>query len=236
MSLPRRGPNLPYKLVAGVTPCAGQWLVASAKVSGATFAPEAARLIRTFSEVLDERPSFDAIVINAPVGYPATGMRGLRRCDVEARELLGDRASTIAPVPSRELLAYDRGVVEGLDIATQVLLTRYRNVAAEMSPYRQRQVYEGKPELSFFQLNGGVPMQHAKYSDEGQAEREALLVAKLNGIERVLDAEITRVKRYHLIDAAVLVWTSRRAFTHTARRLPFEPEWDSEGLRMEYVL
>jgi predicted RNase H-like nuclease len=52
----------------------------------------------------------------------------------------------------------------------------------------------------------------------------------------VLDAEIEGVREHHLIDAAVLVWSARRAFTHTARRLPFEPEWDSEGLRMEYVM
>ncbi len=36
----RHGPNLPYSLVAGVTPCRGGWLVASAKLQGTIFAPE----------------------------------------------------------------------------------------------------------------------------------------------------------------------------------------------------
>jgi len=232
----RRGPELPYKLVAGVVPSAGKWLVASAKVSGATFSPEAPRLIDTFSLVLDERPTFDAIVINAPIGLPTGVDLGYRTCDIEARELLGERGNVITAVPGRRVFEKKDMSVDGLDAITQVLMPRYRDVVSEMSPYRQRQVYEGKPELSFLQLNGGVPMKYPKFRAQGQAERRALLVSKLNGIERVLDFEIDRVKPYHLTDAAVLVWSARRAFTHTARRLPFEPEWDSEGLRMEYVM
>jgi predicted RNase H-like nuclease len=227
---------LPYKLVAGVTPSAGQWLVASAKVSGATFSPEAPRLIASFSLVLDERPTFDAIVINAPIGYPVGVDLGFRTCDREARELLGDRGNVITAVPGRRVFEKADMSVDGLDAVTQVLLPRYRDVASEMSPYRQRQVYEGKPELSFFQLNGSVPMKYQKFREAGLEERSTLLRSKLNGIERVLNAEIDRVKPHHLIDAAVLVWSARRAFTHTSRRIPFEPEWDSEGLRMEYVL
>lgn len=232
----RRGPELPYKLVAGVTPSAGQWLVASAKVSGATFAPEEPRLIGTFSLVLDERPSFDAIVINAPVGYPSGVDLGFRTCDREARELLGSRGNVITAVPGRRVFSRADMSVDGLDAITQVLMPRYRDVANEMSPFRQRQVYEGHPELSFFQLNGGVPMKLQRFRQAGQEERRKLLVSKLNGIERVLNYEIDRVRPHQLIDAAVLVWSARRAFTHTARRLPFEPEWDSEGLRMEYVM
>jgi predicted RNase H-like nuclease len=232
----RRGPDLPYKLVAGVTPSAGQWLVSSAKISGATFAPEEPRLIPTFTLVLDERPTFDAIVINAPIGYPADTELGYRTCDREARALLGSRGSVITAVPGRAVFAEGRTTVEGLDAVTQVLLPRYRDVAYEMSPYRQRQVYEGNPELSFFQLNGGVAMTHHKFRIAGRVERRTLLESKLNGISRVLDAEIDGVREHHLIDAAVLTWSARRAFTHTARRLPFEPEWDSEGLRMEFVM
>jgi predicted RNase H-like nuclease len=227
---------LPYKLVAGVTPSARQWLVASAKVSGATFSPEEPRLIPTFSQVLDERPTFDAIVINAPIGYPNDTDLGFRTCDLEARELLGKRRNVITAVPGRSVFREGLTFVEGLDAVTQVLLPRYRDVANEMSPYRQRQVYEGNPELSFFQLNGGVAMEYQKFREAGRRERRTLLESKLHGITRVLDAEVEGVREHHLIDAAILVWSARRAYTHTARRLPFEPEWDSEGLRMEYVM
>ena len=38
------------------------------------------------------------------------------------------------------------------------LLPRYKEVATEMSPFRQRVVYEGNPELSFYQLNQDNPL------------------------------------------------------------------------------
>ena len=232
----KRGPVLPYKIVAGVVPSAGKWLVASAKVAGATFSPEEPRLIETFTLVVDERPTFDAIVINAPIGYPQGVDLGFRTCDREARVMLGDRGNVITAVPGRRVFEKKDMSLDGLDAITQVLMPRYRDVANEMSPYRQRQVYEGNPELSFMLLNGGEPMKYHKFREAGRVERRNLLVSKLNGIERILDAEIDRVRPHHLIDAAVLMWSARRAFTHTAKRVPFDPEWDMEGLRMEYVI
>ena len=42
------------------------------------------------------------------------------------------------------------------------MIPRYREVAAEMSPYRQRVVYEGHPELSFYQLHKDTPLTTSK--------------------------------------------------------------------------
>ena len=232
----RRGPELPYRLVAGVTPAAGQWLVVSAKVAGGTFAPEEARLKATFADVLNETPQIDTFVVNVPIGYPSEGIRGLRTCDIEARQLLGRRAGSIAAVPSRAVLARTEEWGDGLDAVTLALLPRYRQVADEMSPFRQRSVYEGRPELSFMQLNGDVPMTHSKGTREGVEERRALLLAKLNNIERVIETPLQKVRASQILDASVLLWTARRGFTHAARRIPIEPEWDAEGLRTEYIV
>ena len=57
------------QVVAGVTPCGPSWLVAPAKLQGTIFAPEEPQLIAPFSEVLDQRPTFAVIALNAPVGY-----------------------------------------------------------------------------------------------------------------------------------------------------------------------
>lgn len=54
------------------------------------------------------------------------------------------------------------------------------------------------------------------------------------GIDKVLDAAVD-VPRKHLYDVAALLWTARRVHGKAARRIPKEPEWDSEGLRMEIV-
>ena len=98
----RRGPNLPYEVVAGVTPCGPSWLVAPAKLQGTMFAPELPQLIAPFSEVLDQRPTFAVIALNAPVGYLDHKALGGRTCDREARALLGPkRGSSIQSAPVR---------------------------------------------------------------------------------------------------------------------------------------
>ena len=232
----RQGPNLPYSIVAGVTPCAPGWLVASAKLHGATFAPEAPRVLGSFAEVLDERPSFSVIALNAPVGYIDDVHEGGRTCDRMARALLGRRGSTIHNAPTRASLQEEADVADdGLDAVTNVLLHRYREVAAEMAPYRQRTVFEVHPELSFFQINSDVPLRWSKKTEAGMEERIALLKMRVPGSERLLEAELDDVPMSHLLDVAAILWTARRIFARAGTRLPSDPEWDEQGLRMEFV-
>lgn len=233
----RRGPDLPYKVVAGVTPWGSNWIVASAKMHAATFAPEPPKVYPSFLEVLDERPSFIVIVVNAPIGVVDNSESGIRTCDREARALLGRRGSAVHNAPTRaQLSGGAQSVVEGIDAVSATLLPRYREVASEMSPYRQRVVYEGQPELSFYQLNGDKPLRRSKKIEAGYLERRALLEQKIPGVNKILDSELKRVPPKHLLDAAALLWTARRVFAHAALRLPSDAEWDSEGLRMELVL
>ena len=232
----RKGPELPYSLVAGVTPCAPGWLVMSAKLNGATFAPELPRVLATFTDVLDERPSFSVIALNAPIGY-VDEKRGGRTCDRLARSILGRRGSTVHNAPSRAALrpVANHPETNGLDAISAALLPRYREVAAEMAPYRQRTVFEVHPELSFFQLNGDVPLRWTKKFEVGREERRALLIKKIPGIDRSLECELDDVPLAHLLDAGALLWTARRIFAKGGTRVPSDPEWDEEGLRMEIV-
>jgi predicted RNase H-like nuclease len=232
----QKGPDLPYKVVAGVTPCAPGWLVASAKLNGATFAPEVPRVLGSFAEVLDERPSFSVIALNAPVGYVDDAKGGGRTCDRMARSLLGRRGSTVHNAPSRASLEENADIAgDGLDAITNVLLRRYREVATEMAPYRQRTVFEAHPELSFFQINSDVPLRWSKKFEAGIEERAALLKKRVPGSERILETEIENVPMSHLLDVAAILWTARRIFAHAGTRLPRDPEWDEQGLRMEVV-
>lgn len=231
----RHGPDLPYSVIAGVTPWKLHWLVASAKLRGATFSPEEPRIFDSFVDILDERPSYSAIVVNAPIGYLDSAEEA-RTCDREARVLLGQRGKFVHNAPTWAMLQGDSLWTEGnLDAISAMLLPCYREVAAEMSPYHQRVVYEGNPELSFYQLNGDVPLQRSKKIEGGRDERRVILEKKVPGISRVLDAELDGVPRKHLYDAAALLWTARRVFSRAAMRLPVDPEWDSQGLRMELV-
>jgi predicted RNase H-like nuclease len=232
----RRGPNLPYSLVAGVTPCRRGWLVAPAKLQGTIFAPEDPIHIETFVDVVDQRPSFSVIALNAPVGYLNQTVAGGRTCDREARALLGRRGAAIKSAPVRTESRRDIDLLpDHLDAISRTLLPRYREVATEMAPFRQRTIYEVHSDLSFYQLNADVPLQWSKNSEKGREERRALLELKVPGVDRVLEAEVSGATISHLLDVAAFMWTARRIFAHAVVRMPADPEWDDEGLRMEIV-
>lgn len=231
----RRGPELPYDLVAGVKPCATGWLVAVAKLHGTTFAPEEPRVLESFIDVLDQRPAFATIALNAPIGYLNSSRSGGRDCDREARSLLGRRSGAIPSAPIRPQLEGESGDVEGLNAVTRKLLPRYREVAMEMAPYRQRSVYEVTSEMSFYQLNDDMPLRWSKRTQVGLDERRALLAKKIPGGERIYDCQLPRVPYSHMLDVAAFMWTARRIFARAAIRMPQDPQWDEQGLRMEIL-
>jgi len=238
MSMQRsHGPVLPYKVVAGVILCRRGWLVASAKLQGVTIAPEDPRVMETMVEVIDEKPTFSVIALHAPVGFLDLVTAGGRTCDREARALLGSRrGAAVRSAPS--WVSFEGSPDErtqGLDAVTTILLPRYDEVAAEMAPYRQRTVYETHPELGFYQLNDDQPLRYSKRFAGGRQERRELLVARFPGVDRILDAEVPAATPAHLLDAAMCLWTARRVIARAATRMPADAEWDSQGLRMEYV-
>ena len=232
----RHGPTLPYEVVAGATPCGSSWLVAGAKLQGTNFAPELPQLIPNFGEVLDQRPSYAVIALNAPVGYLDSAEPGGRTCDRVARTMLGARrGSSIQSAPVRSPSNELEFLPDHLDAISMTLLPRYREVAAEMAPFRQRTVYEVHSDVSFYALNGDQPLQHPKHTELGKEERRNLLRQRFPGVDRILDAELPGAALSHLLDAAVFVWTARRIFAKAAIRIPEDPEWDDQGLRMEIV-
>jgi predicted RNase H-like nuclease len=122
-----------------------------------------------------------------------------------------------------------------LDAIAMMRMPAYVEIFKEMSPYRQRQVYEGNPELSFYYLNDFTPLSLSKKTGEGRVERMEILLKKVPNIATVLGAEIPRVSQRSLIDVAAMLASARRVFTKSAKRIPSDAEWDSEGLRMEIV-
>lgn len=238
----QRGPDLPYELLAGVVPCPPGWLVASGKLVGIQVHPEPPQVVKSFREVLDSIPAYRVIAVTLPIGLPSKAVRGGRRADQEARQILGfPHAGAIGSTPSREALAKKtypaaRKANGGLlDVVTWQQFKKIRELNGLIEPYMQRQVYEVRPELSFFQLNENVPMKHTKESKAGHKEREKLLRTRMPGSERILDAELRGVRLAHLIDGAATLWTARRIVAKAVSRVPEDPEWDDQGLRMEIV-
>src|SRR5439155_25638309 len=121
----------------------------------------------------------------------------------------------IPPPTTRKALkamSYEEAVrLDGtMGVVTWGLLERFAEVDEEMEHYRQRAVFEVEPELSFFQLNDDTPMQFSKRSHIGMEERKALLKSRIQGMERIVDAQLPRIRPWQLIDAAVCLWTTRR--------------------------
>lgn len=238
----QRGPQLPYDLLAGVVPVPPGWLLAAGKLVGIQVYPEEPRVVRTFREILDNIPQYVVIAVTIPIGLPTSPHRGGRAADHAARQILGfPHAGAIGSTPTRASLAetdYEKARAANgglLDVVTWQQFKKIREVDAEMQPYLQRQVYEVRPELSFLQLNEEAPMKHTKDSRAGQKERQEVLRRRMPGSERVIDAELPGVRLTHLTDAAVTLWTARRIVARAVSRVPDDPEWDDNGLRMEIV-
>ena len=150
--------------------------------------------------------------------------------------MLGRRGAAVksAPVQADNRVGVDL-LADNLDAISKTLLPRYQEVADEMAPYRQRTIYETNAELSFYQLNDDVPMQWGKHSEKGIEERKALLEAKVPGVLRIVQAEVPGAAVSHLLDVSAILWTARRIFAKAVVRIPTDPEWDEQGLRMEIV-
>jgi predicted RNase H-like nuclease len=230
----RRGPDLPYNLLAGVVPTRKGWLVCGGKLVGISLNPEPPEVVAAFADVLDHVPSYAVVAVAAPIGLPKRWTERGRRCDREARALVGwPHLGAIASPPGRLDLAKGQRAVG--DVTSRRLATAIAEVDAEMQPYRQRSVYAVHSELSFFQLNEDRPPKYAKQSAAGLRERRALIVHRLGGAERYLGEEPPGVTRSQLLDGFAALWTARRVFAKAATRVPQDPEWDDDGLRMEWV-
>jgi predicted RNase H-like nuclease len=238
----QRGPTLPYQLLAGVVPCPAGWLVASGKLVGIQVYPEEPTVATTFRDILDAIPQYAVIADTVPIGLPAKASRRGRGADVAARSILGfPHAGAIGSTPTRKSLQakdYEAARTANggqLDVVTWQQFGKIREVDDQMQPYLQRRVYEVRPELSFFQLAEDEVLKHSKDTAAGQKERQALLVRRMPGSERIIDTTLKGVRKSHLIDGAAALWTARRIVARAVTRVPEDPEWDDNGLRMEIV-
>ncbi|NND76200.1 MAG: DUF429 domain-containing protein [Ilumatobacter sp.] len=234
--------QLPYKNLAGVTPCPGGWLVLPARLAGITISCEDAFVLPKLFEVLDYRPKFDFAAINIPIGLKDEPDGRFRPCELEARDYVGwPRSIGISGVPSRTALRADS---PGETMEMEQWMTRHdrrrlrwlREAEREIQPFHSRSWFSGHPDVSFTAMNGDEPLKTSPFHEDGHLERLELIRAQLPGVDDV----ITRVPpagaaAVHMMQAAAMLWTARRGSGRAISRLPLDPVWDSEGMRMEIV-
>jgi predicted RNase H-like nuclease len=217
--------------VVGVDSCKSRWCYFAVGL------PSRQTEIGVYSDFASLASRFaDAVVIavDIPVGL---WEQGDRPCDKAARELLGwpRRCSVFAPPPPLVLGAPDYPdacrlslEVSGkkLNKQTFALLPKIREVddcVKRRAGEEGLRIIEVHPEVSFWALNGGRPLQSGKKRQPGFNERLGLLKSRYPGLPDLLVSLPSGVARDDLLDAAVAAWTGERFLRGDAVVLPHAP-------------
>lgn len=228
-------------LVAGVDAAKGGWVMAVTATTPGS--PVAFSVWPSFADLWAEAryQGLLAVGVDMPIGLPG---EDLRRSDIEARELLGPRRSSLFWTPPLcTLSAADHAEANhqarahagrGLSIQAFHLLPKVREVRAvltpkDLAPHAQPQAAEVHPETSFAVL-AGQPMSVSKRQPGGQAERLAALVPEFSNLAEV-PTSLPGATTDDLLDATAAAWTARRMAESIAMILGAE-ELDATGYPM----
>lgn len=227
----------------GVDGCRGGWLAIVYDVKRQSLTPD---VHSSFADLVEAYADATSIAVDIPIGL-ATGKP--RRCDIEARKVLGARRSSVFPAPDPRIINA-RSYVEasglsrsltgkGVSQQSFAIYPKVAEVNAVVTPELQDQIIEVHPEVSFWAVAGQQPMTYSKRKPEGFNERRALLMSALDGISIPDRQEARQLVRPasadDVLDAIVAAWTAHRHATGNAGRLPDDPDIDGHGLRMEIV-
>lgn len=219
--------------VMGVDGCRAGWICVRLEV--ATLATSV-QLI-DLSELLRYRPEgLLALAIDIPIGL----FDGPRRCDLAAREVLGQpRGSSVFPPPCRAAIGcvtYEDAcktnlLRTGRKISRQAwgITAKIREVDEAITASAQDWAFEVHPEICFWCMNSRNPMPNRKKSTAGKFERLSLL----RNIFPRIDAHVTTrqpgVGVDDIIDAAVAAWSALRRSQGCTEQV-CEPEIDSRQI------
>ncbi|MBS9475876.1 DUF429 domain-containing protein [Ancylobacter radicis] len=247
--------------VAGVDGCKGGWVAVIVAPDGTT----SARRLGSLAELFDapsppEMIAPDLVAIDMPIGLPETVEAKGRAPERLVRPLLGGRQSSVFSMPSRAAVyaSVDPAVPEEARYRHACAVARAtstppRAVAKQAfhifpkiieidtllraRPALQARLFECHPEVSFWALNGQVPLDVAKKVKNaphapGLALRRALLEAAgfAPAILSAATARALKVGADDLIDAAAAAWTAGRLARGAATSFPTPPERDALGL------
>jgi predicted RNase H-like nuclease len=230
--------------VVGVDGCRAGWMVARLEIESGRVGFE---VLNQADELWKHEDPPDVVAIDIPIGLSDGAPR---RCDREARRLLGARRSSVFPAPLRPALeARSRAEADrisrrvcGRGVSAQAfgLYGKVREIDSLLAqrPIARERTVEVHPEVSFLTWNRGVPLKASKKTEEGRRERLALAEAWL-GPDLLVRARQGRTRTAladdDILDAIAVLWTAQRIVEGRAISLPAEPERDETGLRMQIV-
>ncbi|MFE1880492.1 DUF429 domain-containing protein [Streptomyces diastatochromogenes] len=220
--------------VLGVDACGRQgWI--GIRLTDGTFAGS---LVDVRLDALTKRAAgVEAIAVDMPLGLIE---KGWRAADLGARALLGVRRSSVFLVAPRSawrepdyLSASDRcHELTGYRLSQQAWALAPKLREARACWLADERIYEVHPEVSFYALAGGVPLDHAKKTWRGQNARRHLLAAAGLVLPDEL-GEADRIPPDDVLDAAAAAWSAHRIALGIAGRIPEVPELDGKGRVVE---
>ena len=239
--------------VAGVDGCRAGWFAAIASAVEQTCQADVPCILklkeflvaRTFADVLSKTPECELVCVDIPIGL--SDSTEPRECDIAARKVLRERASSVFPPPIRQCLwANDPETAsricfeysgKKLNRQSFFIMSKIREVDQMMTPELQQRVREIHPEISFWALNGKKPTGHNKKGLVGRNERIKLLAPIFPGVPESI-AKARRPQKVapdDILDALVAAWTAGQAVVGKSKTLPENPKIDSRRLKMEIL-
>lgn len=229
----------------GVDGCKAGWIAVTKDCGELIYRiyPNAQDLVAAF-------PNAERILIDIPIGLPWNAAP-IRPCDRLARDVLGPRRSSVFPVPCRaaayaeSLEAARTANLNELDRSLPQQSWGICKKIAEIDGLLQRKqrlrkiVREVHPEVCFWGLAGGAPMQHNKKTKGGLSERLTLLSRFEPDARHLLEQVQANEMRKHVaaddvLDALVSYVVSSAPY-ETLQVMQAEPLADQTGLPMEMV-
>jgi predicted RNase H-like nuclease len=229
-------------IVVGVDGCKTGWLCIAKDFDTGLMTSD---VFSDAQSLLQQEPKPSIITVDIPIGLTEEGSR---QCDIEARKLLGPRASSVFPAPIRPALKAStreqadliRRRIEEKGVSAQsfAIFKKVLEFDEILSAHKhlQEKVKEIHPEICFWAWNDKCAMTYRKKTKAGRAERHNLVV-KHFGSEIVEETRakylVKCVSHDDIYDAFSALWTAERIYNGKAGIIPDSPPRDSKGLHME---
>ncbi len=237
----------------GVDGCKGGWFSVGLDQNGYDFG-----IFREFVELLYHYKDAKPILVDIPIGLPE-GNCG-RKCDSEAWRKLGyPRQLSVFPTPTRRTAYVAAEPLKNIELAGDIehqisgkglsplsfaiapKITEVDKALLSSDRKAKLKVREVHPELCFWGLNGGQPMQSKKKDRGGEEERLRVLrrILPPADVDDVYNGACSKfygknVAKEDILDALAAAVTACKGYGHL-QTVPDDPPKDSKGLPMEMV-
>ena len=189
---------------------------------------DSAGYFATLPDLLRGTATASVVAIDVPIGLAS----GKREADLQGRQLLGPRRSSLFPMPPLELASLEYAEARvgwqgrpgaGFSKQTWAIVAKVLEAAEPIrwaDPFGAR-IIEVHPELSFMQMTG-APMSSPKRTWNGFQER--LMVLASRDLEVPVDiGDLGRASPDDVLDAFAAAWTADRFSRDEAVSVPEQP-------------